>query len=199
MTSYAFIGHYILFHGDMSHFSFYVTMTSWLHYMQIIATTWRNRYNDSYCMNHAVWVIILLKRLFFELIQVENQFNQLVRQFNRGRKPSGWKAHVRFSGKTYRVRLYSTTRWRKISIIKIFPLFSPGLDQHFSNRLFQLFSHMKPDKLGIVGKRRFSSFIWRGLEKNFHAKKFFRPYGSTSLDLLNSTVFNVYSKTERTE
>ena len=141
----------------------------------LYATTWRNRYNFSYCMNHAVWVIILLKRLFFELIQFENQFNQLVRQFNRGRKPSGWKAHVRFSGKTYRVCLYSTTWWRKISIKKFFPLFSPRLHRHFSNRLFQLFSHMKPDKFGIVGKRRFSSFIWRGLEKNFQAKKIFRP------------------------
>ena len=89
------------------------------------------------------------------------------------RKPSGWKAHVRFSGKTYGVRLYSTTRWRKISIIKNFALFSPGLDQHFSNRLFQLFSYTKPDKFGIVGKRRFSSFIWRGLEKKFPCKKIF--------------------------
>ena len=41
----------------------------------------------------------------------------------------------------------------------------------FSNRLFQLFSYMKIDKFGIVGKRRFSSFIWRGLEKNFQPKQ----------------------------
>ena len=41
----------------------------------------------------------------------------------------------------------------------------------FSNRLFQLFSHIKIDKFGIVGKRRFSSFIWRGLEINFQSKQ----------------------------
>ena len=44
----------------------------------------------------------------------------------------------------------------------------------FSNRLFQLFSQMKIDKFGIVGKRRFSSFILRGLGKNFQAKKILR-------------------------
>ena len=125
-------------------------------------------------MNHTKCVIKSRKKCL-PWFSVKNQFNQLVRQFNRGRKPFGWKAHVRFSGKTYRIRLYSTTWWRKISIKKFFPLFSPRLHRHFSNRLFQLFSHMKPDKFGIVEKRRFSSFIWRGLEKNFQAKKIFRP------------------------
>ena len=38
---------------------------------------------------------------------MKNQLNQLVRQFNRDRKfPSGWKSHVRFSGKTYRGYLH---------------------------------------------------------------------------------------------
>ena len=43
----------------------------------------------------------------------------------------------------------------------------------FSNRLFQLFSHMKIHKFGIVGKKRLSSFINRGLEKTSSQKKFF--------------------------
>ena len=99
----------------------------WLRNIKMIALSWHHEKSDSYCMNHAVWVILLLKRLFFELIQVENQFNQLVRQFNRGRKPSGWKAHVRFSGKTYRVRLYSTTRGREIFISYRVNFFGWGL------------------------------------------------------------------------
>ena len=57
---------------------------------------------------------------------MKNQINQLVRQFNRGLKPSGWKMHAQFSRKTYWVRLYSTTRWRKISIKQFFLSFDQG-------------------------------------------------------------------------
>ena len=88
-------------------------------------------------MTHTVWLILYeslqyeslnhLKDCFSIWFKLKNLFNQLVRQFNRGRKPSGWKAHVRFSGKTYRVRLYSTTRWRKIFISYRFNFFGWGL------------------------------------------------------------------------
>ena len=51
---------------------------------------------------------------------------ELSNQLNRDQKPSGWKAHVWFSWQAYRVRLYSTTRWRKISIKQFFLSFDQG-------------------------------------------------------------------------
>ena len=42
----------------------------------------------------------------------------------------------------------------------------------FSNRLFQHFMVSKIEKFDIVGKRRLSSIIYIGLEKNFQSKKF---------------------------
>ena len=137
--------------------------------------TWRNRYNDSYCMNHAVWVIILLKRLCFELIQVKNQFNQLVRQFNRGRKPSGWKAHVRFSGKIYRVRLYSTTRWRKISIKKFSLSFYQGCADIFQTGCFNFFPTWNLTSL-VSLERGDSALSYEEVSKKISMQKKF--YGS---------------------
>ena len=158
MTSYAFIGHNKLFYGDMSHVMYYETITSWLRNIEIIASSWRYKYVDSYCMNHTKCVIKSRKNCL-PWFSVKNQFNQLVRQLNRGWKPSGWKKQVRFSRKTYRIHLYWTTRWRKLSISKKFPQIWPSWDHQFSNRSMRHFSVSKIEKFGIVGKRRFSSFI----------------------------------------
>ena len=60
---------------------------------------------------------------------------------NRGRKPSGSIARVRFSGEKYLVCQYSTARWRKITI-KIFSLsFDKARTDIFQTDCFHFFPH----------------------------------------------------------
>ena len=59
MTSYGILGHHILFYVDMSHFLYYVMMTSWLRNIKIIASSlhlmirWLILY-ESYKMCHKI-------------------------------------------------------------------------------------------------------------------------------------------------
>ena len=63
MTSYGILGHHILFYVDMSHFLYYVMMTSWLRNIKIISSSWLYRYGDSYCMNHTNCLIKTQRKL----------------------------------------------------------------------------------------------------------------------------------------
>ena len=62
MTAYGILGHHILFYVDMSHFLYYVMMTSWLRNIKIISSSWLHRYGDSYCMNHTNCLIKTQKK-----------------------------------------------------------------------------------------------------------------------------------------